>query len=374
MNVQFDQTGTTVGLEELVKQILEQENTASIFLLAGDGNKFTPETVDSILKKIQVPIFGGIFPEIIYKNDNFNQGTLGIGFPVAPQNMAVIPNLSNPRARYEEIIYQTIPTAFESNTMMVFVDGLSKQIHSFLRGLFSVFGLEFNYMGGGAGSLSFEQKPCLFTNDGLIQDSALLVMFNIGSGVGVNHGWTSIKGPFQVTQANQNIIKTLNNRPAFTVYKEIVETHSGKIFDTENFFELAKFYPFGINKQRARKIVRDPLMLGANNSLICIGEVPSKSYVDILTGNEESLINAARQAKNIAEFEFNSISSSKITLLMDCISRVLFLEDKFSNEIEAVSDLNSTTVGALTIGEIANTGRDYLEFYSKTAVVGILGA
>ncbi len=58
---------------------------------------------------------------------------------------------------------------------------------------------------------------------------------------------------------------------------------------------------------------------------------------------------------------------------MDCISRVLFLEDKFKNEIDAVSDHDSTTVGVLALGEIANTGKDYLDFYSKTTVVGLLG-
>jgi hypothetical protein len=51
---------------------------------------------------------------------------------------------------------------------------------------------------------------------------------------------------------------------------------------------------------------------------------------------------------------------------------VLFLEDKFSQEINAVWSADQPLVGACTIGEIANSGSDYLEFYNKTSVVAIL--
>jgi hypothetical protein len=48
------------------------------------------------------------------------------------------------------------------------------------------------------------------------------------------------------------------------------------------------------------------------------------------------------------------------------------LEDRFGEEIEAVYRESTPLVGALTIGEIANSGRDYLEFYNKTSVVAVL--
>ncbi|HIE56438.1 MAG TPA: histidine kinase, partial [Chromatiaceae bacterium] len=59
-------------------------------------------------------------------------------------------------------------------------------------------------------------------------------------------------------------------------------------------------------------------------------------------------------------------------LVMDCISRALFLGDHFQRELDAFSQPGLPMLGALTIGEIANHGDDYLEFYNKTAVVGIL--
>jgi len=61
------------------------------------------------------------------------------------------------------------------------------------------------------------------------------------------------------------------------------------------------------------------------------------------------------------------------TLVFDCISRALFLQDHFAQELAAVAQGQSPLFGALTIGEIANSGRSYLEFFNKTTVVARLG-
>ena len=60
------------------------------------------------------------------------------------------------------------------------------------------------------------------------------------------------------------------------------------------------------------------------------------------------------------------------TLIMDCISRSICLGKRFPHELEVLQVTGHLQVGALTIGEVANNGQDYLEFYNKTAVVGIL--
>ena len=70
--------------------------------------------------------------------------------------------------------------------------------------------------------MSFEQKPCLFTNQGLIQDAAVLGLLNIESGIGVSHGWERISGPYRVTEVDRNVIKSLDWEPAFDVYRQVV--------------------------------------------------------------------------------------------------------------------------------------------------------
>jgi hypothetical protein len=244
MEIMFDESGNPEGLKDFASKLSENENVRGLLILACDANEFCPDNIDSILKGIKVPIFGGIFPEIIYEGNKYSNGTIIAGLFDNP-NVQIIPDLSNTDIIYDDILDEKFPDETVDRTLFVFVDGFSKRISALIESMFNVFGLECNYIGGGAGSLSFVQKPCLFTNDGLIQDSAVLAFLNVNSGIGVRHGWQKISGPFDVTESDKNIIKTINWKPAFEVYKEVVEEHSGSKSTKDNFFDIAKKYPFG---------------------------------------------------------------------------------------------------------------------------------
>jgi len=371
MIIRVDKSGTVEGFNKIIGETAAEQDIKGILILACDSNNFTPQAVDEILNNVGFPLFGGIFPEIIFNKEKFTAGTIVAGLKFEPK-VQVVSNLSDITAEYDDILDEKIPDIGLAKTMFVLVDGLSTRINALIDSLFNVFGLEVNYIGGGAGSLSFEQKPCLFTNGGLIQDSALLALLDMESGIGVNHGWTSISGPFKVTESDSNVIKGLDWQPAFEVYKKVVEGVSGKIFTNDNFFELAKGYPFGINKLGAEKIVRDPIMIRDDGGLVCVGEIPEESHVDILSGNVTSLVNAAAKALALGTEAIATQPTAQTTFFIDCISRVLFLEDQFELELAAVARDGIPMIGALTLGEIANNGKDYLEFYNKPAVIGVL--
>jgi len=103
---------------------------------------------------------------------------------------------------------------------------------------------------------------------------------------------------------------------------------------------------------------------------VCVGEVPEGSFVDIMTGDETSLVDAAARARGLSSEALGD--DAELSIFIDCISRVLFLGEQFEQEIDAVKDGSRPLVGACTIGEIANSGSDYLEFYNKTSVVANL--
>ncbi|NSW90607.1 MAG: FIST C-terminal domain-containing protein [Firmicutes bacterium] len=375
MFINLDREGTVKRLQYLLKQADDDENTSGILILACDANSFTPEMVDEVLKQCKKPLFGGIFSRILFNKEILEKGTIVAGIS-QPVSTAVIRGVSDMSTDLDAIIEQTFEwQSLEDKTMFVFVDGLSQHISALIESMFNCWGLLPNYIGGGAGSLTFERKPCVFTEEGLLGDAAVFALADIKSGVGVAHGWKPVAGPLKVTEADRNTIISLNCRPAFEVYRETVEKISGESFDNTNFFQLAKGFPFGIIKMAEEMVVRDPIALDGSR-LICVGEVPLNSFVYILKGDKDSLITGAAKARQLAEASYWKTLNEKkekplTTFFMDCVSRVLFLQSDFNEELEAVY-AGYPLLGALTIGEIANTGKDYLEFYNKTSVIGLL--
>lgn len=375
MLVKIDKKGTVDGFVDLLKSIESDESVKGIAILACDENGFTPQDVDEHLKNSKKTIFGGIFPQILSNKEKLTKGTIIAGI-TQELKTSIVDDISNNEKDLDESLEEVFEDEdLNKKTMFVFIDGLSKRISALNDAMFNNWGITSNYIGGGAGSLSFVQKPCIFTNKGLLQDVAVLALSDVKSGVGVAHGWKPISEPLKVTEVDRNVVISLNWEPAFKVYREIVDKFSDKSFKDVEFFDLAKGYPFGITKMSDEMVVRDPIALDGDK-MICVGEVPQGSFVNILQGNKDSLVEGAKHALKLAGDSFEKNHSKEnaenlSTFFIDCISRVLFLEDDFSEELDTVYNDN-TLIGALTLGEIANTGTAYLEFYNKTSVVALL--
>ncbi len=370
MHIHFLDAPNSTNLGSLIQRVADDPATRSLMVLACDADNLEAEILDPILRSCSKPVFGGVFPQIIHDRKALEHGALVLGLR-SKVRCGVVPGLSDPGGDFFGTILELFGEADPTEqTMFVFVDGLSTRITALIDSLFNCLGLLPNYIGGGAGSLCFQQKPCLFTNQGLLQDAAILALADIRSSIGVAHGWAPISDAYKVTEADRNTVISLNWRPAFEVYKEVVEAHSGRTFAAEPFFDLAKSYPLGIAKLDAEMIVRDPIILDGTK-LVCVGEVAEGGHVHILNGDLDSLVAGATHARELAQAGFaGEGGADRSMLFVDCISRVLFLEQDFERELRAV-DVGLPMAGALTLGEIANTGDAYLEFYNKTSVVGI---
>ncbi len=336
-----------------------------ILVLAAAATAPRPADVDPALRDLSVPVFGGVFPEILQEGEKYETGALVAGLAVEP-DVTVVRDLSDPERDFAAALPGEAPTG---ETAFVLADAYATRVEDFVGSLFNAYGVDVNYVGGGAGSLEEEGRPCVFTGEGLLADAAAFATVETPTSVGVRHGWEEIAGPFRVTDADGPTLSELDGRPAFEVYRRVVESDAGVTIDPDDFFEVAKSYPFGLSRLEGEKIVRDPFEVVENGALNCFGHVPEGEFVHILKGEPDSLVAAASEA--YAEATDGGMDGE--VLFFDCISRVLYLEDAFAEELDAVGGADSPAVGALTVGEIANDGEGHLDYYNKTAVAAVTG-
>jgi hypothetical protein len=366
-SVFLDETGTASALFENIDKAIGS-GAKSLLILACDENGFEPEQVDNKLQSVSAAVFGGIFPQIIFGQTKLEKGSIVYGLPVAV-DVFHVEKLSDSEQDYYDQIEPIAENIQPGSTLITLVDGLSSRIAALLESLYGTLGSNNQYLGGGAGSLSFEQKPCLFSNAGLRQDCAQITQINTRISLGIEHGWHPFAGPFLVTGAQDNTINSLDYRPAFELYREVVEADSKQTFNDSNFFDIAKAYPFGLDSLKDDVIVRDPL-LQKDNDLVCVGEVPGNHMIHILKGEADNLLAASAQCVKSA---VKADTDYQFALLFDCISRVLFLEERFQEEVDNIySGLPDSVplIGVLSLGEIADSGNTCLEFFNKTTVLG----
>lgn len=354
---------------QLVSTIQERADASDVagllVLVAADG---VPDesVLTPVLRELSVPIFGGFFPGVLYEGQRYSSGAVVVSLREPPKT-TVITELSDPETDIRANLRDSV-AAPDETTAFVFVDGYASRIDALVQRLFESYGVECRFLGGGAGSLSDEETACLITNDGVLSDAAILATVEIPSRIGVSHGWRDVDGPFRINEADGTTLSVLDSESAFSVYRRVIEADADTGLTRDNFFEIAKSYPFGISRLHGEKIVRDPFDVGPDGSITCFGNLPEGEYLHVLTGSASSLVSAARAATETA----TGGDQSGPILAFDCISRALYLEDEFQTELAAIGGPTDPIIGALTIGEIANDAEGLLQFYNKTVVVSQL--
>ncbi len=365
MRILFDTSSSLELFQQSLQRLEEDPDIGAIMVMLPSGNNHPVSALTPLLKAARKPLFGGIFPAVIHNGQMYRQGHLLFGLP-APAEYCLIEPLDNLTERDLCALDTT-----DKGTLFVLIDGLAPRIGALMDKIFNTFALDVHYLGGGCGSWDLKNHDCILSNQGVSRNAALLCFAEgIQSHIGVAHGWQPISKPIKVTESRDGRLITLDWKPAREVYCQHLLEYTGTEIDEKNFPLLAPTYPFGIARLDTEMVVRDPYMLDGDD-ILCLGDIPAGSHIHIMHGKEQHLLDAASEARQRAQATAGS-TPGRCQLVMDCISRALFLDDRFEHELTAFAQPGLPMLGALTIGEIANHGDDYLEFYNKTVVVGVL--
>ncbi|WP_456329092.1 FIST signal transduction protein [Archaeoglobus sp.] len=281
-------------------------------------------------------VAGAVFPGVIYDGKTYEDRVVAIELD-------------------EFIVYRgkEVLKEKDAKTLLTIVDGWSEEAEKLLEEVYFKLGNRVVYLGGGAGSLK-GRMDCLFINGEFFRDDVVFVALPERFDVAVRHGWQPTEHAFVATRTDGRRIIELDWKPAFGAYSEVLH-EIGVEISRDNFFDVAKAYPFGMAKVKGEDVVRDPLMVEGND-IICAGRVANNAYLRLMRGDKRSLVEAAKECVEAV---------GKTDVVFDCISRVLYLEEDFAREAANFRG----ACGALTIGEVA-CKRGFLDFYNKTVVVG----
>lgn len=350
-------------LKEMLFKVQGDKQIKSLLLFGGDKNRPSSCDLEEVLKENVKPLLGGFFPEIVAEGMRKEEGFVLI--PVFEELIVAKFDNTDKEDNFGNAILERLSSfSGEVESIFCFVNALWENKNNFMYHLYDEMGPFVNYLGGGAGSLSFQSFPCVFANQEVIEHGAVLGAMKKVISIGVAHGWHPISELIKVTETRKNTIVSLNWKPAFDVYRANIFNHSGLVIRQDNFFDIAKSYPLGLVKLDDEMIIRDPYAT-ENGLLHIVDEVPEGEYIQIVHGNLDSLLEGAK----IAVEKSNKFGDTTFTqICIDCISRVLFMQEDFKNELE-IMNKNQAANGVLSIGEIANPGNTALELYNKTVVI-----
>ena len=351
------------------------EKAKSLIVLISCQSDVCLSAIPELAQHYQIPIYACIVPGVIYQKQYSYHGVLVVGFMQGVEG-AIIENLDDEPEKIESTLQKFIDKNGYFGSAFVFIDGLSDNVEPFITSLYEQLGNDRRIIGAGAGNIDFQPAPCIADEHGCYRNAALIVSISnqiklqtIGK-----HGFSEVAGPFLITRADNNVVKSLNYQPAFDVYQKTIKTFKDVDINEHNFSEIAHSFPFGLKQLDSDFLVRDTVRL-EEKRLVCVGNVAENSLVYILNSNKEQLIDAAALATKEIAPKLNLATSANANYIMvvDCISRSLFLNDDYQQEVNAINDNLPDDIfpaGVPSLGEIKNTTQGAVQFLNKTLVLG----
>lgn len=338
----------------------EMKENQKLMLLVGESTASDLENIRESLNEKGIQYFGGIYAQLLVGDQHLSEGILA--FPLTPKYCGIVlPHMMR--------LKQT-PASFEGHTAITLVDGLSSNMKALTDTVYDKLGKHVKYIGGGAGYYDLKHRPCIFDNKGVYEDVLYLCVIEAEAKLAVKHGWTKLIGPFTVTKSIDNVITEIDGQPAFKIYQEALEDTEGILLSKEEFFRYAKEHPFGIVEEDGSVIVRDPICVCDQDEMMCVASVPEKRDVYVLKGDVNTLLDSS---KEIAEYCASQQPDAYHLFLFDCISRAMFLEDKFKSELKNIQkSLKEVLYGALSIGEISTSFDGELIIHNKSTIIGMV--
>jgi hypothetical protein len=345
----------------------------SVLALVCEPHAALIDALQEAASSAELRLHGAVVPGVLADGEFRRTGVLLLGLTGEPPAVIVpIPSgtseaTEGPIATLADFVHHHASATPGDDTLVIFVDAMVPKVASLLDRLYFECGDQVHYAGSSVGSERFVAMPCLFDNTTVVQHALLAILLPENSGPTMAHGYQGDVTLRVATEIEGNRIRRINGRIAFEVYQELMADEYGITLDRDNFYEYGVHFPFAFNRVSGESLVRIPVSVDQDGSILCIGEVPENALLGVVRAVDPGDTQAAERVGGaLADAETPGI------FVVYCAGRYLHLgEEAAGAELTALRErLPSTAIiGVLSLGEIGTPASEgYPQFCNATLV------
>lgn len=234
-----------------------------------------------------------------------------------------------------------------------FVDSRLKNISPLLKSIQGSLGNVFPVAGAGScHHLQGQEAFQIYRNQVLMNAvSGVIMGGHMTVGVGSRHGWRPLGKPHTISEAADNVIQSIDGKPAYHIYEEYFAEEAGRLRGQRP-GQMAILYPLGIFiEENQNYLLRNAVDIRSDGSIVCQGDIPPGARVHIMIGNKDSCKQAARTAAEEARQNLLG-KDAKLIIILESMTRLKLLGRMAFQEILKIKEVFGSRVPV--IGMYAN--------------------
>jgi hypothetical protein len=326
--------------------------------------------LQDLCRSLEVPLVGAVFPILLADSQFHTDGVVLICFEKMPP-FYLEGNLPLEEAELEQRIQNLAGRIAsqtgggDNTTLFMIFDAMLPNISTIIEKLYLHLADSVHYMGANAGSETFQPMPCLFNEHEIIENGVLALLLSPHTGAALEHGYCAPEHLIAATSTAGNRIISIDWRPAFDVYRERIKEQYAVDVTTDNFYQYAVHFPFGIMRADGEVLVRIPVALAEDNSLFCVGEVPENAILTLLDAPQAKSLHTAEKLLKQCD------DSDRDILTFYCAGRRMHLGDAANSELELLQQKMGDRLlyGALSLGEIGSSRKGGYPLFHNASLV-----
>ncbi|MBI4815565.1 MAG: FIST C-terminal domain-containing protein [Deltaproteobacteria bacterium] len=255
--------------------------------------------------------------------------------------------------------------------VFVVADGLTSSGDAVVAGLQAALTDRVPIVGGMAGDKRRVKGTYQLRGDEVLRDSvAILAAYGpLYSAFGVESGWEPLGKRVMVTDAERNVVRQIDSRPALDFYRHYMGSYTRG--------DVLPAYPLGVWQDEGRRFhVRSPLFVDeATGTVTFSGEIPTGAEVQMMQVDRPRILEGSKASIEASAGSFQG-KKPEMVFVVSCTTRNEMLGTKTEEELESIrSRMPGTPIfGFYAYGEIAPMQPgEAARFHNETCVTAVLG-